>query len=243
MKAGSINLNAVTSIAGLLAWLAQDAGTLRAADTSAPSWSSRIRERTSPGPINAPALPSASLSNALPELQLTGLIDLSAKKWVFLVKAEHGQPLKQYSLHEGEKADGLEILAIDVRAEKVTVRNAGVEMVLTFKTHGRPAVEQALVVEKQFVDDHVRAHELHQQRERERIERERAEVERSQALTPSAWPAAGSLPDPGGSTPAPAVSSVFFSPDGTQILSRAPDGTLRIWDQATGRPALETPPK
>jgi hypothetical protein len=175
-----------------------------------------------------PALPSANSttpSNSPPELSLTGIVDLSPKKWACLLRLERGLPAKPYTLREGESMDGVEVLAIDAPAGKVTVRNAGVPMVLTFLTHGRPAAEQTLLAEQKFVEDHVRAHELHQQRERDRIEQERAAVAQLQTPTPEPWPFL------------PQVSSATFTPDGKAVLTTSPDGMARIWDTTTGKPA------
>jgi hypothetical protein len=157
-----------------------------------------VREASVQPAAPAPALPpAAAISNSAPDLLLTGIVELSGRRWAALLRAERGQPLRQYTLKEGERQDGLEIVAIDVKAEKVIVRHAGTEISLSFKTHGRPAAEQAWAAEKQFVDDHARAHELHEQRERERVARERAEVQPTQPPTLPSPPADGG--DPNGS--------------------------------------------
>src|SRR5262245_2567767 len=70
-------------------------------------------------------------TNSPPELVLTGIVDLLGKKRAFLMRTEHGQPVGSYSLTEGDKRDGSEVLTIDARAETVCVRNAGLEMTLT----------------------------------------------------------------------------------------------------------------
>jgi hypothetical protein len=199
-----------------------------------------VRERNMPLAAAPPApSPATAISNSVPDLLLTGIVELSGKKWAALLRANRGQPPEQYLLKEGETKDGLEIVAIDVRAEKVTVRHAGGEVLLNFRTHGRPAAEQALVAEKQFVDDHTRAHELHEQRERERIARERAEVQAIQPSSVPAPPANGE--DPNGSPVLPgAIRSVTFSPDGTRILTGS-ENNVRVWDVVTGRPLEERP--
>jgi len=121
--------------------------------------------------------PPSPPSNSPPDLLLTGIVDLLAKKRAFLVRTEHGQAIGSYSLMEGEKRDGLEVLAIDARAETVSVRNAGVEMMLTLKTHSRANTERQLLAEQKMVLEHTVAHQLHEERERARIARERAEAE------------------------------------------------------------------
>src|SRR5262249_49813621 len=95
------------------------------------------------------------------------------------------------------------------------------------------------VAEKQFVDEHTRAHELHEQRERERIARERAEVQLTEPSAVPAPPANGENPN-GSPVLQESIHSVIFSPDGTHLLTDL-DSTVGVWDLATGRPVEERP--
>lgn len=203
----------------------------------------RVGLSRTPSTVSLPALPAAAApSNSLPELLLTGIVEFSGKKWAMLLLAERGQAIKQYTLKEGESRDGFEVVAIDARAEKVTVRNAGTEIFLTFKANGRPAAEHAWAAERQFVEAHSRAHELREERERERIARERAEAE----ITPFPFQPSPGADDPvpdstGAPLRHPPIHSVTFSPDGTRVVKGVSDASVRVWDPTTGRPVGERP--
>lgn len=129
-----------------------------------------------PPPPPQPVTPPSTAQRSLPELTLTGIADFSFKKWALLVATERGKPPKSYTLTEGQQADGLEVIGIDVHAGTVRVRLEDSELMLSFKEQEH---KQLLVraEEKRFVNEHTRAHEIREKREAERRARERALVE------------------------------------------------------------------
>lgn len=150
-----------------------------------------IPGQTAASPAAAPKQDgTASASTVpLPELILTGVTGLSSGHWAWITVAESGQPSKLYALRVGQKIGELELREIDFKAGAVRLRYRETDVSLNFKTHStfnekvrdlvasRDYVEQV----RPFVEEHTRAHELREQREKERRDRERAEVERAAA--------------------------------------------------------------
>lgn len=115
-----------------------------------------------------------------PEYKLTGIAGFGTQKWALLSKADPGKPARNLMLREGESEGSLEVVHVDEIANIVRIRNDGALVELTFGTNAPPTID---VATQRFVDDHTRAHELHQKREAQRIARERLEFDR---LTPTA---------------------------------------------------------
>lgn len=115
------------------------------------------------------------------EYKLTGIAGFGSHKWALLSKADPGKPPQFFMLREGQREGAIEVVEVNELGAAVTIRNDGQLLELKFETNAPPKIDPAT---KRFVDNHTRAHELHQQREAERIARERAEVERITALTP-----------------------------------------------------------
>jgi hypothetical protein len=129
-----------------------------------------------PPPPPQPVTPPSTAQKPLPELALTGIADFSFKKWALLVATERGKTPRTYTLTEGQQADGLEVLTIDVHTGTVRVRLDGAELTLSLKEQEHKHL-LARAEEKRFVDEHTRAHELREKREAERRARERALVQ------------------------------------------------------------------
>jgi len=125
----------------------------------------------------APAAPDAITSNTPADLKLTGIAASVGHKSAYFLWDERGKPPRYFSLAEGQKEGALEMVAIDVVSETVRLRRQGTEMVLSLKTNGIKSGAQIALDNRRFVDEHTLAHELHQQREHERIDRERALAE------------------------------------------------------------------
>ena len=139
--------------------------------------------------LHEPVPPPAPLSETPTpkddgELTLTGIVDFRKAQWALIILTEHGMAPRRYTLPVGQKEDNLEVLAIDATTATARVRHGSAELVLTFDRHGPPDqraleelsrkyVEQA----RPFVDEHTRAHELHEQRDAERRALERAAAE------------------------------------------------------------------
>jgi hypothetical protein len=110
-----------------------------------------------------------------PEYKLTGIAGFGATKWALLSKADPGKPPAHFMLREGQRDGPLEIVQVDEIANLVRIRNDGTLIELTFGPTEKVKIDLAT---KRFVDEHTRAHQLHQQREAERIARERALFEK-----------------------------------------------------------------
>jgi len=125
------------------------------------------------------AEPLAPKSVVEPEasLRLTGVVLLEGKKWALLVKEKRGQPAEHLTLREGQKIGDLEIRDVDVENEAVRVIANGKDHVLSFAAQGAET-RAAGQAEKQFVEEHTRAHEELQRRERARLARESTDAMR-----------------------------------------------------------------
>ena len=117
-----------------------------------------------------------------PDIKLNGIAAFGSHKWVLLSKADPGKTQRHLLMREGEKDGALEIVAVDELAAVVKVRAGDELLELKLATNSVPKIDLAT---QRFVDDHTRAHELHQRREALRIARERAEAERLRAMQPT----------------------------------------------------------
>lgn len=85
---------------------------------------------------------------ALPKLYLTGITTILRNKLAFFsvqFPAKAGQPAREESLtlSEGQRDEGIELLAVDVNARAVKVNNSGTEMSLNFENNGLKAAGAA----------------------------------------------------------------------------------------------------
>lgn len=113
------------------------------------------------------------------DIKLTGIAAFGAHKWVLLTKADAGKPARYFMMREGESADGLEVIAVDEMRTLAEILYDGARLELSLATNTVPRID---VATQRFVNDHTRAHELHQRREAARIAHERAELERTQRI-------------------------------------------------------------
>ncbi|HKS36358.1 MAG TPA: hypothetical protein VJW76_04150 [Verrucomicrobiae bacterium] len=120
------------------------------------------------------AAPKPVASNSFVDLKLTGISASAGHKSAYLLCEERGRPPHYFSLAEGQKEGAWEVVAIDAVNETVRLRCQGIERVFSLKTNGVKSGVQVALENRRFVDEHTRAHERHQQRERERVDRERA---------------------------------------------------------------------
>lgn len=117
-----------------------------------------------------------------PDIKLNGVAAFGSHKWVLLSKADPGKAPRHLLMREGEQEDGLEIVDVDEIATLVKIRAEGTLLELKLATNSLPKIDLAT---QRFVNDHTRAHELHQRREAERIARERAEIAVEQGILQS----------------------------------------------------------
>jgi type II secretory pathway component PulC len=103
-------------------------------------------------------------------LRLTGVAFLEGKRWALLIQEKRGQPPRHLTLQEGEKIDGLEVRQVDVERGEVLAIANGKDMRVSFAAQDTE-MHAARQAEKQFVEEHTRAHEALQRRERERLAR------------------------------------------------------------------------
>lgn len=120
-----------------------------------------------------------------PEYKLNGIAGFGATKWALISKADPGKAPRHFMLREGQREGPLEVVLVDEFTGLVRIRNEGALVELTFSTNNMPKINLAI---RRFVDEHTRAHEMHQIREAERIARERAEAERAQRHRDEAHP-------------------------------------------------------
>ena len=128
-------------------------------------------KRVIPKPADVPTPP--------PNLEVRGIAAFGSHKWVLLSKTDPGMPPRHLMMREGEKNSGLEIIDVDELDALVKIRAEGTLLELTLATNHTTKPSIPL---RKFVNQHTRAHELHQRREAARIARERAEFERLQAM-------------------------------------------------------------
>jgi hypothetical protein len=89
------------------------------------------------------------------DLKLTGVAFLPPDKRAFFRILECNQTIPKYlSLAEGEKAEGLEVLAINVETARVKIRLNGEIQLVSFETHGvkDPVVKPVLPPENKTVN-------------------------------------------------------------------------------------------
>lgn len=103
-------------------------------------------------------------------LRLTGVAFLEGKRWALLIQEKRGQPPRHLTLQEGEKIDGLEVRQVDVERGEVLAITNGKDTLVSFAAQDTE-MRAARQAEKEFVQEHTRAHEALQRRERERLAR------------------------------------------------------------------------
>ncbi len=120
----------------------------------------------------------------LAHLKLTGVVEADAQRWALLLVAEPGKPTEHLKLTVGQRQGALEVLAIDARAQTVSVRVGDQEATLSPATHALKPEDgyawlQRLTPDEharlhratergRFVDAHTEAHEERQRREQVR---------------------------------------------------------------------------
>ena len=71
-----------------------------------------------------------------PDYKLTGIVAYRTNRWAMLLRQDPGKPPRYYTLRPGEREESLELLEVDAKAGTVRIRNEGVFVLLSFKTHG-----------------------------------------------------------------------------------------------------------
>jgi len=93
--------------------------------------------RPAPPPSPPPTAPARS--QPLPQVRLTGMTDLLGRSVVLLEISNPGQPVKRPILAEGEAADEVEVLKIDLASAQVRMRIASLETNITFAPQPLPS--------------------------------------------------------------------------------------------------------
>jgi hypothetical protein len=93
-------------------------------------------EEKAPGDIELPAPPA--------NIVLTGMAVFEGEKQAYLSVTKAGEKVTKYlSLAESEREEGIEVVEIDVKRERVSIKYNGQPAVLTFETNGVKAVTVA----------------------------------------------------------------------------------------------------
>lgn len=122
-----------------------------------------------------PPAPDRSLpagASVLTNASLMGIADFLKTKRALIVLHDPGKPPRTISLAEGEKDGEMELVAIDVVAGEIQLKTGDTLFSLSFREQDRKVKQDQAMIRK-FVNDHTRAHTLHQEKEKERLERER----------------------------------------------------------------------
>ncbi len=102
-----------------------------------------LKPPTPPPPAVETPPPEAKLN-----INITGIVRSRKGKLVHLVvqpeaKSATTTSPTYLSIQEGGRENGIEVLEIDEKSDKVKIRNAGVESLLSFRTHGLKSVAPA----------------------------------------------------------------------------------------------------
>jgi hypothetical protein len=107
-------------------------------------------------------------------LRLTGIVSIGQYRRAYLVQEERGRTPEYLILREGEKVGAIEVRKVDAENERVQIVRNGQDTWLSFASQ-QTSDRRARQAEKEFVEEHTRAHEALQRRERERLAREAAD--------------------------------------------------------------------
>lgn len=72
---------------------------------------------------------------SLPNLRLSGLAASASKRLAYFAQNERGNSPQYFTLAEGQSDQGVELLAIDIFGEAVTIRREGTELQLSLKSN------------------------------------------------------------------------------------------------------------
>jgi hypothetical protein len=92
-------------------------------------------------------LPKTVSTNAPADLRLSGIASSASKKLAFFVQNERSKSAQYFSLAEGQKDYGVELLAIDLPAEIVKLRCGSTEFKLSLKSDTSKTNAAALPIE------------------------------------------------------------------------------------------------
>lgn len=95
-----------------------------------------------PPPIPPPVQPASI--KAMPQVIVTGMIDVCGRKRLLAEISEPGRPAIKQVLSEGEEAGPVQVLHIDVRRGLVNVRIHGEESTLALHSPSVPAAPPAV---------------------------------------------------------------------------------------------------
>jgi hypothetical protein len=117
----------------------------------------------------------AAEPSASPRLRLTGIVAIGDYKRVYVRLEERGRPPEHVTLREGKESSGLLLRRVDAEAGEVHIVQNGKNVLLSLA--GQDSDERrAKQAEKEFVEEHTRAHEELQRRERERLTKDSGQV-------------------------------------------------------------------
>ena len=155
-------------------WVVASPGPARA-DTPAPETYQTIVQRNPfglrpPAPITA-AAPSSE-KKILPPIALTGLAARGERRWACFNLGQPGKPARSLKLVVGQRDEDVHLLSVDVAAETAEILHAGQPFHLSLKGPIANRLVAAALQDQILMQEHTRASELYQRRERLREQQE-----------------------------------------------------------------------
>ncbi len=155
-------------------WVVASPGPARA-DTPAPETYQTIVQRNPfglrpPAPVTT-ATPLPEKKNP-PQIALTGLAALGERRWACFNLGPAGQPARSLKLAVGQRDGDVQLVSVNLAAETAEILHAGQHFHLGLKGPVANRLVAAALQDQIQMQEHTRASELYQRRERLREQQE-----------------------------------------------------------------------